>query len=139
MFKNLSRKIATIAASLSLAFIPIAVPITVHAADNPIRDNLCQGVALHTATGSGGCEAGAGAAEAQSLVTNIINIFSLVVGIVAVVMIIIGGFKYITSNGDSGNISSAKTTIMYAIIGLVVVAFAQLIVQFVLDKVSSST
>jgi uncharacterized membrane protein YuzA (DUF378 family) len=67
-----------------------------------------------------------------------VNIFSLIVGIVAVIMIIVGGLKYITSGGDSNNVSSAKSTIIYAIIGLVVVALAQFIVQFVLNKVTSS-
>jgi hypothetical protein len=57
---------------------------------------------------------------------------------VAVIMIIVGGLKYITSGGDSNNVSSAKSTIIYAIIGLVVVALAQFIVQFVLNKVTSS-
>jgi cytochrome bd-type quinol oxidase subunit 2 len=136
MLKNLSKKIATIAASLSLALLPALIPVTVRAAEVDIRGNLCSGTSLDT-SGAADCN-GDGAADAQNLVTNIINIFSLVVGIVAVIMIIVGGFKYITSNGDSGSISSAKTTIMYAIIGLVVVAFAQLIVQFVLDKVTSA-
>jgi hypothetical protein len=65
-----------------------------------------------------------------------LNILSIVVGIISVFMIIIAGLKYITSNGDSNAIGSAKNTIIYAVVGLVVVAFAQTIVQFVLVKVS---
>jgi hypothetical protein len=53
-------------------------------------------------------------------------------------MIIFGGFKYITSGGESGNVTSAKNTIIYAVIGLVIVAFAQFIVQFVLGKITAS-
>ena len=45
-------------------------------------------------------------------------------------MIMVGGFKYITSGGDSGKISSAKATIIYALVGLVIVAMAQFIVRF---------
>ena len=71
----------------------------------------------------------------SDIVTDVINIFSWVVGIAAVIMIMVGGFKYITSQGDSGNISGAKNTILYAIVGLVVVAFAQIIVRFVISKV----
>lgn len=63
-----------------------------------------------------------------------INILSIVVGVIAVIMIIIGGLKYVTSNGDSNSISSAKNTIIYALIGIVVVALAQALVRFVLDK-----
>jgi hypothetical protein len=50
-------------------------------------------------------------------------------------MVMIGGVKYITSNGNSEKASSAKDTIMYAVIGLVVVAIAQIIVAFVLNRV----
>jgi hypothetical protein len=64
--------------------------------------------------------------------------FSLVVGVVAVIMIIIAGFKYITSGGDSGNVTSAKNTILYAIIGLVVVALSQFIVKFVLGRITTT-
>jgi hypothetical protein len=49
-------------------------------------------------------------------------------------MIIIGGFRYITSGGDSGSVSSAKNTVLYAIVGLIIVALAQVIVRFVLSK-----
>jgi hypothetical protein len=51
-------------------------------------------------------------------------------------MIIIGGFQYITSSGDSGKVGTAKNTILYAIIGLVIVALAQFIVRFVLSRVT---
>ena len=68
-------------------------------------------------------------------ITNVINIFSVIVGIVAVIMLIYGGFRYVTSGGDSGNIGNAKNTILYAIVGLVIVAIAQAVVQFVLGSV----
>ncbi len=70
----------------------------------------------------------------DGIISTVINVLSIVVGVVAVIMIIIGGLKYITSSGDSANVTSAKNTILYAIIGLVVVAMAQIIVLFVLDK-----
>jgi Type IV secretion system pilin len=77
--------------------------------------------------------------KVNELITQIINIFSVVVGIVAVIMIIYGGFKYITSGGDSGNVTGAKNTILYAIIGLIIVALAQFIVRFVLSKAAGTT
>ncbi len=70
----------------------------------------------------------------NNLISTVISFISYIVGIVSVIMIIIGGLKYITSSGDSNNVTSAKNTILYAIIGLVVVAFAQIIVRFVLNK-----
>ena len=70
----------------------------------------------------------------NQMIRLVINIFSLIVGVISVIMIIIGGLKYITSGGDSGNVSGAKNTILYAVIGLIVVALAQVIVRFVLQK-----
>lgn len=78
------------------------------------------------------------ASKVNTLITQIINVFSVIVGIIAVIMIIWGGLKYITSGGDSGNITGAKNTILYAIIGLVIVALAQFIVRFVLAKTAQT-
>lgn len=64
-----------------------------------------------------------------------IDFISIVVGVIAVLMIIIGGLRYIISDGDSGKITTARNTIMYALIGLILVAFAQIIVKFVITKV----
>ena len=55
----------------------------------------------------------------------------MLVGAVSVIMIIIGGFKYVTSNGDASSTKSAKDTVMYALIGLLLVGFAQTLVRFV--------
>jgi hypothetical protein len=57
------------------------------------------------------------------------------VGIIAVIMIIFAGFKYVTSGGDSGKISSAKNTLTYAVVGIVVAGVSQLIVRFVVTKI----
>lgn len=88
------------------------------------------------AIGLAGAECG-GAEEKKvsDTVATIVNILSWIVGLAAVIMIIISGLKYVTSNGDSNSISSAKSTLVYAIIGLIIVALAQVIVAFVLDSV----
>ena len=67
-------------------------------------------------------------------IAQIVNILSVVVGIVAVVMMIVGGFRYVTSAGNDQAVKSARNTILYALIGLVIVALAQIIVKFVLHK-----
>ena len=74
-----------------------------------------------------------------TLMGNIVSTLFLVIGMIAVIMIIIGGFKYITSGGDSGNVTGAKNTILYAIVGLVIVALAQFVVKFVLAKATGAT
>ncbi len=76
-------------------------------------------------------------AKLSNTLQRAIRMFQLVVGLVSVFMIILGGLRYITSGGDSTSINSAKNTILYAIIGLVVVAMAQVIVQFVLNRISN--
>ena len=101
-----------------------------------IQDSLCAGANFDV---NSSCSTGItdedAAAKINSFIGTIINMFSLVVGVVSVIMIIIGGFRYITSGGDSSNVSGAKNTIMYAIIGLVIVALAQTIVRFILGRV----
>ena len=68
------------------------------------------------------------------LIRTIINVLSIIVGAVSVIMIIIGGFRYVISGGDSTGVTGAKNTIMYAVIGLVIVLFAQAIVRFVFSS-----
>lgn len=129
----------------SLAIVALAAPLgfsgTAFAvADEPaIDESLCQGADLQFNSTADCSDAEASASGLNELIANIINIFSVIVGIVAVIMIIIGGFKYITSGGDSGNVTGAKNTILYAIIGLVIVALAQFIVKFVLSKSTGLT
>ena len=62
----------------------------------------------------------------------IVNMLLFLLGAIAVIMIVIGGIRYTTSNGDSGNIKSAKDTILYAAVGLVVAILAYAIVNFVI-------
>lgn len=127
-------------AAFSMLAVPILAPVTVYAADDTIINSVCNGSNFNTVDGNGisDCNEGGGGGGIDTLLTKIIQIFSIIVGFVAVVMIIIGGIKYITSGGDSGNISGAKNTIIYAVIGLIVVALAQVLVHFVLKNVSSA-
>ncbi len=97
----------------------------------------CDGTGGSYYTTDGGCSDLGDATDEKvsTLAEDIINILSFIVGVAAVIMIIIGGFKYVTSNGDANSITGAKNTILYAIIGLVIVAMAQVIVQFVIGKI----
>lgn len=82
------------------------------------------------------CKA-SGEANVGELVKNIINILLMIAGIIAVIMIIIGGIRYATSNGDSNSVTAAKNTIMYAVVGLVIAIFAYAIVNFVLTQITT--
>ena len=137
MLKNLRKSIATIIATLALAIVPALVPVAVSAATTDIGNNLKCGSNLDV-TGSGCNSTVSGStSNVNNIIHNVVNFFSVIVGVVAVIMIIYGGFRYITSGGDSGNVGSAKNTIIYAVVGLVIVAIAQFIVQFVLNQVTT--
>lgn len=71
------------------------------------------------------------AAQWDGLFLTITNILLFIIGAVSVVMIVIGGIRYVVSGGDQGAITSAKNTILYAIIGIVVTIGAYAIVNFV--------
>jgi hypothetical protein len=111
----------------------LVVPATAHAVD--VLENPCT-----TASGSTLC---AGNQDQRSnnqifgpngLLTKAARFMAMLVGIASVVMILIGGFKYVTSSGDPGNIKSAKDTILFAVVGILVAVSAQSIVVFVLSR-----
>lgn len=98
------------------------------------KEAACQGAALDS---SSSCASlGSGTKDPNATVKLALNIFSAIVGLIAVVMIMVGGLRYMMSGGDSGKTAAAQNTVLYAAIGLVVAAFAQIIAQFVLRKVS---
>ena len=67
------------------------------------------------------------------------NTILYIVGIVAVIMLIIGGIKYLLSGGDSKKVTDAKNTVLYAIIGLVVCFLSFAIVNFVISTLPSGS
>lgn len=134
MVQIIKNNILLVVAIVAMAFAALLIPATASAAVD-LRGSLNCGTEFKVSP-DGGCVPIAGGGNTiEETIATIINIFSLVVGAVAVIMIIVGGFKYITSGGDSSNISSAKNTILYAIVGLVIVAIAQAVVRFVLTEV----
>ncbi len=74
-----------------------------------------------------------------SSVSIIINILIFIIGLVAVIMLIVGGFRYVFSQGNEKSVQGAKDTILYAIIGIVVAVLAFAIVNFVLGGLSSGS
>lgn len=124
-------------ASLSAIALPALVPATAFAANANLKGHLCRGADLQIDQSVDNCDTddSTGKSLSQKIAT-VINWLSALIGVVAVVMIIFGGFRYITSGGNDTSVASAKKTILYALIGLVIVALSQLIVKFVLQNVS---
>lgn len=70
----------------------------------------------------------------SKIIGTVISTLAWIIGTVSVIMVIFGGFRYVTSGGDSNAISSARSTILYALIGLVIALLAQVLIHFVLFK-----
>jgi hypothetical protein len=135
-------KIKTLILSLAATFAfaaPGLVPAMASAQTTEIGKHVCRGAdALIVDQKVGDCSDvnNAGAGGIGDRIKTIINWISALIGVVAVIMIIFGGFRYITSGGNDTSVASAKKTILYALVGLVIVALSQLIVKFVLTNVS---
>jgi uncharacterized membrane protein YuzA (DUF378 family) len=118
---------------VSLVVAPAGVLANAVASACPASDSS-QGQVL-----SGIQETGSNCSDKQltDTITTVVQILSLIVGIAAVIAIISGGFKYINSGGDAGKVKDAKNTIIYALVGVAIAALAQLLVHFVLNRVSN--
>ena len=121
------KKVSVILASL-LALPVIAFGVTTLVADSTSAQlDLESGI--NSAKGTGTPD---NVTEDDGLIKKVVNLLLWAIGIISVIMIIIGGIRYATSNGDSNQVTAAKNTIMYAVIGLVIAIFAYAIVNFVL-------
>lgn len=69
----------------------------------------------------------------------ITNVLLFIVGAIAVIMIVIGGLRYVLSGGNSEQITAAKNTILYAIVGIIVALLAYAAVNFVLSSFAPGT
>ena len=126
------KKVSVILASL-LALPVMAFGVTTLMADSASAQlNLESGI--NSAKGTGAPD---NVTEDDGLIKKVVNLLLWAIGIVSVIMMIIGGFRYATSNGDSNQVSAAKNTIMYAVIGLVIAIFAYAIVNFVFVQITT--
>jgi hypothetical protein len=99
-----------------------------------VKDDTAKGAC--EVKGREGCNKNSTEGNLRGLFSTIVNILLFIVGAVAVIMLVIGGLKYVTSNGDQSAITSAKQTILYAIIGIVVAFLAYAMVNFVVTQLS---
>lgn len=117
-------KLAIMVLAVMVMGVAVLVPDQVSAIVNPVQEIQ-----------KGANDVGAsGEASLGERIQSVVNILLYILGAIAVIMIVIGGIRYATSNGDSGSIKSAKDTILYAVIGLVVAILAYAIVNFILQS-----
>ena len=125
------KRIKYLIAGLSLIVVPMLAGSYASAATS--QESVCEGIGL--ASTSSGCTEDPNSPTVNSTIKTVVTLLSFVVGILSVIMIMVGGLKYITSGGDSAKVTSAKSTILYAVIGIVITVLAQVIVRFTLNKI----
>ena len=114
---------------LIAALVSLGIVVTPLAMDAPVFANAKSEVTSGISSVNDG-----NSTDLPSFITNIVNILLFLAGAVAVIVLIIGGIRYVISSGDSGQVQSAKNTILYAVVGLVVVIMAYAIVNFVINQ-----
>ena len=130
-----------VSASVSLALPAVsfaadpAVPAAPATCTVALGDKTAKSLVLEGSSQAGDSCSDTGVTNIASLV---VNTLSIIAGLAAVIVVLLAGFKYITAAGDSGKITSAKNTLVYAIIGLVIAALAQVIVRTVFTTANSN-
>lgn len=122
--KNL---IVAIIAVLSVSVLSGTVAVPAYAACTDASSCVSQGI-----TDAGGPST---PKKPGPIIKNIVNVLLYILGALSVIMIIIGGIRYTTSNGDASHVKAAKDTIMYAVIGLIVALLAYAIVGFITSNI----
>jgi hypothetical protein len=125
--KHIKLAIISIFALFSFAFAPAVVGGDVASA--AVKDEICKGI------NNGGACNQTGENDLSAFLKRITNILLFIVGSVAVIMLIVGGLRYVLSGGDASQTKAAKDTILYAIIGIVVATAAYAIVNFVVVNI----
>ncbi len=133
LITNLSRLLAVVGL-LTITLLPAATAVAADPAATSSTDaaksQICTGVGLTTDNG----DCSDTGTTVGDIIRLVISILSFIVGVAAVIMVIVGGFRYVTSAGEGTKTAQAKDTIIYAIVGLIVALLAQVLVRFVLSK-----
>jgi len=112
----------TVITSLALVVFPVAAQIT------KVDGGDCGALGI-SCTGSEDTE------SLNNTIVNIVNVLLGLIGIVAAGYLVLGGVKYITSEGDESLVKKAKNTIIYAVIGIIVIGLSAAIVNFIISDV----
>lgn len=135
MTKTIKTMLASLLAVpvLALGVVALAPAQTANAQTSPA---VCPENGVGTISQGAGCAKGDETPNQLfgdgGIFTTIVNILLFIIGAISVIMLIIGGIRYTISGGDSSAVTSAKNTIMYAIVGIIVAVLAFAIVNFVL-------
>lgn len=137
--KRALRKISKMLLLVPVMVLGLSFVAPVAFAAECVPGELSIGCGANSAQGNGQPASLFGDGTEEGLFKKIVNIMLFIVGAVAVIMLIIGGIRYVTSNGAQDQVTSAKNTIMYAIIGIIVAILAFAIVNFVVEGLKTTT
>ena len=76
--------------------------------------------------------------QVNGIIKTIVEVLLMAVGAISIIMIVIGGILFALSSGDTQKAAKARSTILYAVVGLIVSVFASAIVNFVFDGFNKS-
>lgn len=118
--------IAAIGSTISALLLSVAVGSTAHAVfDLSMMDGANSARGMDQATDLFG---------ATGIFTTVSNVMLFIVGAISVIMIVVGGLRYVISGGNTANVTAAKNTILYAIVGLIVSMLAYAVINFVITS-----
>lgn len=126
-------KVANGKKTLTNAFIGLAIVLSANAIMGSIRIVLF----ANTNGNMSNC-ASSECIDPGQMVENLIQWFIGFVGIVAAAFVVVGAIGYISSSGDPSKLTKAKNTIIYALIGLIIVALAEIITSFVASTINKA-
>ena len=124
---KLARKISSIGTTVGLMLLPLAVKA--YSLENTLGLNA----------GNVGSATGLGTRDVRTTIGSIINVALSLLGIIVLVIIIYGGFLWMTAGGNDERVGEAKKWIFGGIIGLVIILSAYAIAQFVVSNIYSAT
>jgi len=125
--KNLILTLSIIIASFTVSLAPAL------ALGGAATEQACQGLSQ---VGPDGCATKGN--QVNNVVKTVVSIISYIAGALAIIMIMISGFNFMTANGDAQKITKARNSLIYAMIGIAVAASAQVIVNFAVQTGNSA-
>ncbi len=121
------KKIKMFTVAFATVALTLLVPLATVSALDPFKG--CSGSSAEVCKGNND--------NLMSILESVINTLLLLIGIIAVIVIIVNGIRFATSDGDSNRVASARNGIIYAVVGIVVAMMAYAIVRFVVNNVNT--
>lgn len=125
------KRLKLILAAVAVMLCTLAPALPAHAAD--VLSEACKAKGAASSAACTGKSTTNPLTGSNGILVKVARIMSFLAGASAIILILVSGLMYVMSNGDSSRINSARTTLIYAVVGLIIVGVAQGIVILVLN------